>query len=332
MEEIRVMNEPILIPAILVFLAAVFGTLALALVVEALRSWWRRRAIAKRVEPVLSMKVRKAKALDDLVRGDVGAGTLAETISNLIPGKQRLEALLEQSRTDWSPWTFLIIMSGSALAAGLTALVITRSLAWFAGLAVLGALGPLVFLHQRRAWRFRQFEEEFPEAIELLTRAIRAGHPLSAALGMVADEGPHVVSTEFRQVFEEQRFGIPFEEALLGLVDRIATMDVRIFVIAVLVQRDVGGNLAETLENLAETIRKRFYLRRQLRVYTAQGRLTGYALGALPLVVGFGIFLGDPGYLMVLFTDPYGQLMLFAGALLQVFGVLWIRKIIDIDI
>jgi tight adherence protein B len=149
---------------------------------------------------------------------------------------------------------------------------------------------------------------------------------------MVADEGPHVVSTEFRQVFEEQRFGIPFEEALLGLVDRIATMDVRIFVIAVLVQRDVGGNLAETLENLAETIRKRFYLRRQLRVYTAQGRLTGYALGALPLVVGFGIYLGDPDYLTVLFTDPYGQLMLFAGALLQVFGVLWIRKIIDIDI
>jgi len=326
------MNESIIIPAILVFLAAVFGTLALALSVEAIRGWWRRRAIAKRVQPVLSMRVRKAQAIDDLVRQHPGRGTIAEAISNILPGKERLEALLEQSRMDWSPWTFLIIMSGSALAAGLTALVATRSLLWFAVLAVLGAVGPLIFLTQRRAWRYQQFEEEFPEAIELLTRAIRAGHPLSAALGMVADEGPPTVSIEFKQVFEEQRFGIPFDEALLGLVDRIASMDVRIFVIAVLVQREVGGNLAETLENLAETIRKRFYLKRQLRVYTAQGRLTGYALGVLPIVVGLGIYASNPEYVMMLFTHSYGQVLLFLAVLLQGVGVLWIRKIINIDI
>lgn len=326
------MNGSILLPAILVFLAAAFGTLALALLTEAVRGWWRRRAVAKRVKPVLSMRVRKAQAIDDLVRGPTESGTFSEAVTALLPGKQRLEALLEQSRIDWSPFTFLIIMVGSALTTGLTALVVTGSLIWFAGLAALGASVPLIFLNQRRAWRFRQFEEEFPEAIELLTRAIRAGHPLSSALGMVADEGPPIVSTEFRQVFEEQRFGIPFEEALLGMVDRIATMDVRIFVIAVLVQRDVGGNLAETLENLADTIRKRFYLRRQLRVYTAQGRLTGYALGALPILVGLGIYMGDPDYLMILFTHPYGQVLLFFALLLQVVGVLWIRKIIDIDI
>jgi len=180
--------------------------------------------------------------------------------------------------------------------------------------------------------RLRRFEEELPEAIELLTRAIRAGHPLASGMRMVAQEGPPVVAEEFRQTFDEQRFGLPFNDALLGLVDRVNLIDVRIFAIAVLVQREVGGNLAEILDNLAATIRGRFYLRRQLRVYTAQGRLSGYALAALPVVVGAATFALAPDYFSLLFTTGLGQLMVASALFLQVIGVLWIRQIIDIEI
>ena len=149
---------------------------------------------------------------------------------------------------------------------------------------------------------------------------------------MVGTEGPPGVADEFKQMFEEHRFGIPFEDALLGFVDRLNTVDVRIFAIAVLVQREVGGNLAEILDNLADTIRGRFYIRRQLRVYTAQGRLSGYVLASLPIVVGVLMFLLQPDYLMLLFTTFVGWLMVATGVVLQIFGYLWIRKIVNIDI
>jgi tight adherence protein B len=187
-------------------------------------------------------------------------------------------------------------------------------------------------VRRKRTLRFRGFEEEFPEAIDLLTRAIRAGHPLSSGMQMVAEEGPPVVSEEFQQAFDEQRFGLPFEEAILGLVDRLDLVDVRVFAIAVLVQREVGGNLAEILDNLADVIRKRFYLRRQLRVYTAQGRMTGYALGVLPFVVGFLMYLLTPELVMTLFTTLPGLVLVGTAVFLQFVGVIWIRNIINVDL
>jgi len=325
------MSESILIPAILVFIAAGLGTLAVALVFEGLREWWRRRQVAKRVRPVLTGRARKSKAIDDLVRGEQDGAAALEALGRILPSLRRVESLLEQSRVDWSPWTFLILSVGLALALGLAGLLIGGSLIWFALAAAAGACVPYFYINLRRSWRLARFEEEFPEGIDLLTRAIRAGHPLSSSMGMVADEGPAEVSIEFRQVFEEQRFGIPFEEALLGMVDRLGMMDVRIFAIAVLVQREVGGNLAETLDNLAQTIRKRFYLRRQLKVYTAQGRLTGYALAVLPIVVSLGIYFITPDYITLLFIHPAGKMLLGIALGLQVLGVLWIRKIINID-
>jgi tight adherence protein B len=324
-------NESIWIPAALVFVAAVAGTLALAMASEVIRDWWRRRTVARRVKPVLSGQSRRRRDVHDLVRGDDEADGLLGAVARVVPGVRGLEGLLEQSRLDWSPGTFLILMAGLGLATGATALLATGSLFWFAIWAAVGATLPYLYASQRRKSRFAQFEEEFPQAIDLLTRAIRAGHPLSSAVGMVADEGPPEVSREFRRVFEEQRFGIPFDEALLGMVDRTDMMDVRIFAIAVMVQREVGGNLAEILDNLAHTIRRRFYLRRQLRVYTAQGRMTGYALAALPIFVGVSIFFINPEYVTLLFTELAGQLLLGLAVILQILGALWIKKIISIE-
>jgi tight adherence protein B len=171
-----------------------------------------------------------------------------------------------------------------------------------------------------------------PEALELLTRAIRAGHPLTAGLQMVSDEGPERAAQEFRKTFEEHRFGLPLDDALLGMVDRVGLVDVRIFVTAVLIQRESGGNLAEILDKLASTIRDRFTIRRQLRVYTAQGRMSGYTLAALPVVVGTLIYLIEPTYVGTLFTTTMGHVLLAVGFTMQVIGYFWIRNIVNIEI
>ena len=183
----------------------------------------------------------------------------------------------------------------------------------------------------RRGRRLLQLESQLPGAIELIARAVRAGHPLSEGLRMASEEAAEPLASEFRITFDEQKFGLPFEEAMLGLGDRVEIVDVRILITAILVQREVGGNLTEILEQIAETMRDRFNLRRQVRVYTAQGRMSGYTLGALPIFVGLMISMINPEYMEVLILEPFGNALLATGALLQGIGFLWIRRIVDIE-
>ena len=189
-----------------------------------------------------------------------------------------------------------------------------------------------MYLKRKRQRRVDAFESALPDAIDLLGRAIRAGHPLSAGFQMVAAELEDPISTEFQRTFEEQRFGLPFDDAIIAMADRVALVDVRILVTAILIQREVGGNLAEVLDNLATIIRARFTIRRQLRVYTAQGRFSGYTLAVLPIIVGFLIYMLNPPYMQLLFTHPIGKMLVFLAVVMQVVGFLWIRKIIDIEI
>jgi tight adherence protein B len=133
-------------------------------------------------------------------------------------------------------------------------------------------------------------------------------------------------------VFEEQKFGLPLEESLLGLGDRIDLVDIRIFITAILVQRDVGGNLAEILDKISYTIRERFMIRRQIRVYTAQGRMTGYLLAALPIIMGFLIWMLNGEYMSILFTEPVGRLLIAGAVVLQIIGFFVISRIVDIEI
>ena len=184
----------------------------------------------------------------------------------------------------------------------------------------------------RRTRRINAFEELLPESIDLVGRALRAGHPLTAGFKMAADDGSEPVAGEFRRVFEEQRFGLPLQESLLGMADRVDLVDVRILVTAILIQREVGGNLAEILDNLAAVVRARFTIRRQLRVYTAQGRMTGYLLAALPLILFTILYTLNPSYMSILFTDPVGKLLILVAVSMQLVGFLWIRKIIKIEI
>jgi tight adherence protein B len=319
--------------AFLVFCAVVFGTLSIALVWEVFRDWTRRREVAKRLQPALqSPDTAVVRRSNNLIREFAGTESFLSTLARSLPGMERTTALLREARTEWAPETFLLVSAGLAFGLGAATLLLTGLLIAAAGAAALGALAPYLVLRRKRNQRLMRLEEEFPESIDLLTRAIRAGHPLASGMRMVADEGPPTVAEEFRQTFEEQRFGLPFEDALLGMVDRTGLVDVRIFTIAVLIQREVGGNLAEILDNLAETIRGRFYIRRQLRVYTAQGRLSGYTLAALPIVVGVALFFMNPEHVGLLFSTTVGWFMVGVGIVLQLMGGLWIRNIIDIEI
>jgi tight adherence protein B len=311
--------------ALLIFVAVALGTLSVVLVIEVSRGFYRRRAVTKRLEPIARGHERSTPK--GLLKDDAGSGG-----PSAIPVFRDVANLLEQARLQWSVGTYLLLTLGLLFAFGFAALLASGSLIVATIAAVIGAFIPYISARRKATLRLYRFEEHFPEAIDLLTRAIRAGHPLSAGMRMVAEEAPEPIAEEFHETFEQQRFGLAFEDSLLGLTDRVDLVDVRIFATAVLVQREVGGNLAEVLENLAKTIRARFAIRRQLRVYTAQGRLSGYVLGALPIMVGLAIFFLDREYMMTLFTSPIGRFAVVLAVIMQIIGYLWIRKIVNIEI
>ncbi|MEO7476271.1 MAG: type II secretion system F family protein, partial [Gemmatimonadales bacterium] len=248
------------------------------------------------------------------------------------PAFEDARLMLEQAGSSLSLARFLVISVGLSLALGMGTLVLTLQWIPATAAAAFGAMLPyLVFRHKRNR-RFYKFEELLPEAIDMLARAIRAGHPLSSGLKMVADEAGEPVASEFRRTHEEHRFGLAFEDAMLAMADRVRIVDVRILVTAILIQREVGGNLAEVLDNLSHVIRARFTIRRQLRVYTAQGRFSGYVLAVLPIAVGAAVYSLNPSYIMLLFTDPLGKLLVLGAFVFQLIGFLWIRKIVNIEI
>jgi|HubBroStandDraft_6_1064221.scaffolds.fasta_scaffold100401_2 tight adherence protein B len=189
--------------------------------------------------------------------------------------------------------------------------------------------GVVMYLRQKR---LRAFEERFPEALDLLGRAVRAGHAFTTGLEMIAKESPEPIASEFRTTFEEQNFGLPLRDALLNMTERIPSIDVRFFVTALLIQKETGGNLAEILDGLARVIRDRFRIYREVRVRTAQGRLTAGILIALPIFMMLVLMVMNPNYMGVLFHDPKGMLALTVAGIMQVIGSLVIWKIIHIEV
>jgi tight adherence protein B len=253
-------------------------------------------------------------------------------IAARMPALQDAELMLQQAHVSWTLQTLIFISVGLSVALGFSILILAQSWLVAVPVAVVGAVLPTLYVRHRRNRRLSQFEEMLPESIDLVGRALRAGHPLSAGFKMAADDGAEPVASEFRRVFEEQRFGLPVQDSLLGMADRVDLVDVRILVTAILIQREVGGNLAEILDGLSAVVRARFTIRRQIKVYTAQGRMTGYMLSLLPFFL-FGILYWiAPEYMVVLFTDPIGKALVAAALAMMLAGFFWIRKIVNIDI
>ena len=189
---------------------------------------------------------------------------------------------------------------------------------------------PFIVIRYKKGKRLRQFEEQFPEAIDLIGRALRAGHAFTTGLAMVAEEIPKPVGEEFKLLYDRQNFGMPLPEAMKAFAARIPLIDARFFVTAVLTQRETGGNLGEVLDNLATVIRDRFRVKRQVRVLTAHGRITGWILAGMPPSLAAALFVTAPGHMKMLISDPLGVQMIVGALVLQVIGTLIIRKLVDI--
>jgi tight adherence protein B len=243
-----------------------------------------------------------------------------------------IQVMLAQGDTNMRAGNFLALCAIISLVAGLAAFIWSGKgpVAWAAMLV--GFLLPYSYASYRRNKRFEKFEELFPEAIDTLARAVRAGHAFTTAIEMIASEVAEPVCGEFRKLYEEQKFGMPVRDALINLTERVPLVDVKFFVTAVMLQRETGGNLAEILDNLSYVIRERFKIQRQVRVYTAQGRLTMALLMGMPPVIVTVMLLVEPAFIRPLFSDPIGHTLLVAGITLQTIGYFVIRKIIKIQV
>jgi len=239
---------------------------------------------------------------------------------------------LEQTGVKISLSTLLLLAIVCGGAFGFLGLILVKLPIAFVFVGGMGAALPFIFLNMKRTRRIHKFEEEFPEALDLIARALKAGHAFVTGLKMVADEMSDPVGPEFRKTFDEQNFGLPMKEALENLTTRVPSLDVRFFATAVLIQRETGGNLSEILENLAHVVRERFKILRQVRVHTAHGRLTGYVLLALPVVLSMALMFINPEHMNLLFRERMGQMLLMVAIGMQVIGYFWIRHVVKIEV
>jgi tight adherence protein B len=191
---------------------------------------------------------------------------------------------------------------------------------------------PNTVVNVKRRLRFKRFMNHFPEALEMFARSLRAGHSFTGAIQLVAQEMPHPIGPEFSKVFEEQNLGIPLRQALIGMTERIEALDVKFFVTAILIQRETGGNLAEIIDKIGHVIRERFRIQGQLKIFTAQARISGIILSMLPVGVAIMIGMLNPNYIKPLWIESTGRIMIAVAVTLQILGVLAIRKIIRIKI
>ena len=242
-----------------------------------------------------------------------------------------LQRLISQSGMQMTVGTLVLasVFLGLAVATALMFVVPFRSAALVAG--AVASIFPTLFVKRKGRKRLEKFEEQFPEAIDLIARALRAGHALPTALQMGSDEIPQPVGEEFKLLFEQHSYGLSLPEALRSFGDRVPLLDARFFVTAVMTQREMGGNLSEVLDKLSAVIRERFKVKRQVRVISAHGRITGMVLGFLPPATAGILFILSPNHLSLLFSDPLGLYMVAAAIVLQVIGVLAIRKIVDVE-
>jgi tight adherence protein B len=321
---------------LLVFVAVTAAVFGIFMLLSGRSQVQREKAIHNRLQEV-------SGAVAPAEEGAAASGTLlVKDIVGPMPNMDRMataalkgskiERWLQQTGTAMTISAVILTTLLFGVLASIATFMFTH-LWWAAMVAfVVGlAIQPLL-LKRKRSGRIDKFEEHFPEALDLLSRAVRAGHAFSAGMKMVADELEDPVGPEFRKAFDEQNYGLPLKESLNGLADRMPLLDVKFFATAVLIQRETGGNLAEILDNLASVVRERFKIRRQVRVHTAHGRFTGYVLMALPGFLAVALMFINPEHMNLLFEERIGQMMILACIVMQAIGFIWIKQIVKIEV
>jgi len=245
---------------------------------------------------------------------------------------RKIRLLASQADSSWGVPLILALSAACGVVGAALSCYFLPEL-WAAPVAGLLCLSlPFVYLQVLRVQRLKRFNLLLPDALDLITRALRSGHSIGAAIEIVGQEAPDPVGAEFREVYRQQNFGLPHREALLALAQRVPSQDLQFVITAMLVQKETGGNLVDTLERTAAVVRDRIRIQGEVRTYTAQGRLTGYILGALPIAMFFLINAANRSYARVLLEDPAGRKLIYAGAGAMVLGALMIRKIVNIKV
>ncbi|HUX10987.1 MAG TPA: type II secretion system F family protein [Terriglobia bacterium] len=292
------------------------------------------RVVAKRLDAIERSTKRGSESLELKVVRDELLSDVPAIHRMLLKWKwsDRLRNYIGQSGMRVKPGRLILFSGVLAIAAYLIVSQLLSSTLLGALTAPIGALIPISVVAFTRKRRLKAFEKIFPEAIDLLGRAVRAGHSFSTGLEMITTELPEPVSGEFRTTYEEQNFGLPLRDALLNFAERMPLIDVRFFVTAVLIQKDTGGNLAEILDNLAHVVRERFRILGEVRIKTAQGRMTAGILIALPPIMAFVLHAVNPSYMSPLFHDPVGPYVLAFAGFLQIVGSFMLWKIVNIEV
>jgi tight adherence protein B len=245
---------------------------------------------------------------------------------------KNLQILLIHADSSMDVGTAALLCLGSALGCALAAFLFLHTLLFVAAALVAGLFAPYGMLKFKRSRRLKAFNTALPDAIDLMARALRAGHSMSSAIEVIAEQSAQPVAGEFSQVYQQQKFGMRFRDALLQMADRIPSRDLQFLITAILVQKETGGDLTEILDRTSHVIRERVRIEGEVRTHTAQGRLTGWILGLLPVIMLALINIVSPGYSSLLFHDPAGQKMLYAGGTLIIIGGLVIRKVVDVEV
>jgi tight adherence protein B len=311
----------------------VFIAVALPLV-TATGSSKRTKDVQARLESAIAVEAPEVKNLAVNLRKDELLSSIPWLNKKLLQFELTpyLRRILDQANLSWSAGR-LLAMSGICLVAGFLVARYRFDAFWpplLIGIAL--SYLPFAFVYFKRNKRFAAFEQNLPEALDLMVSGLRAGHSLIASMGLVGRECPDPVGGEFKICFDEQNYGLELNTALDNLVERVPLQDLRIVCTAITIQKESGGNLAEVLDKTAYVIRERFRLKRQIKVHTAQGRLTGWILSLLPVVLGIAIYFINPTMMSVLWTREIGVKLLWTSAGMTVVGGLIIRKIVNMEV
>jgi len=299
-----------------------------------MRNAKQRRVVDRLTESPTSASRRDKEVKESLLRrrsGDLQSGMLDGIVSRLrIVNK--FQRVLDQADVNWSASRTLVNLTAITLLVGALMIVLQ-----FRGVTVLGVSVatyslPLLWLMHKRKKRIRVLVEQLPDVFDLMGQALRAGHALAGAIQLISQQMPEPVSKEFARVFQEQNLGIKIEEALISMADRVDQMDVRFFVTAVLIQRQTGGDLAEVLDKIGKIIRDRVQLLGTVQALTAEGRLSGWVLLALPVVVFFACLVVNPTYARVLIDTSTGRMLLGISGAMDLMGMAMIKKIVNIKV
>lgn len=316
----------------LVLLFALLLVLSFVVLFYFLRPTGMEKAVARQLEEIESRPSNSSDRTSILKEDGVPSNTVAEYLAGRMPWSPMLSALIKQAGMEWRASSLFLLSIFAAFATGWLAWLMSSNAVITPVMG--GAVGaaPYIYLYILRAFRRSRFDALLPEAVDLMSRGLRAGHSIAAVLEMVGNEIADPVGTEFRALHKEQSLGLPMREAMMNLVERMPLDDMRFLATAILLQKESGGNLAQILDKTSAVVRERARLRGQLKIYTAQGRITGWILCAAPFLMFALISVVNHNYEKTLFSNALGMKMIYGGLGLMVLGILAIRKIIDVKV